>query len=327
MIHVIATAMSGSVQDQMKVKKIKPEFSKYFSEVVLHAVDSHNEAYSKAKNLVAEGNKILIAAGGAGTINSVVRGCYESGNISDDLRIGVIRKGSADLIGKVLNISDDLNLAIKSIVNAIEKDNYIHIDLVGVSDVDNFKYIDYFVGFGGIGVFGNIPYFTENRFKKYYKGILGFLFGDRGPFFVGAVLSSITFYVSKVFKRDKSKITITIDDGKEVVGRWNSVIILNGDLGKHFPIAPGMPLDDGMFRVVLLRDRGLLKLFSQFIGCWTGKILVDKKLGRDIYDVKKIKISPSSDDSYLVNVDGLLNEVHSSIEFKVVYKLKMYHGN
>lgn len=326
-IHVIATTMSGSVKDQMKVKKIKPAFDRYFSDVFLHAVDSHEEAYTKAKNLVAKGETILIAAGGAGTINSVVRGCYESERMGDDLRIGVIRKGSADLIGKVLNISDDLNSAIKSIANAIKKDNYIDIDLIGVYSARDDRYLDYFVGFGGVGVFGGIPYFTENRLKKYYKGILGFVFGDRGPFFVGAVLSSLTFYFAKIFKRNKSKMTITIDDNKSITGRWNSVIILNGDLGKHFPIAPNKPLDDGGFRVVLLRDKGLFKLFFQFFGCWTGKILEDESLGRDIYDVKKLKISLLSGDDYLVNVDGLLNKVNSSTEFEVVDRLKMYHGN
>jgi hypothetical protein len=34
------------------------------------------------------------------------------------------------------------------------------------------------VGFGGFGLFGDVPRFTESRFVKYYKGILRMLFGD-----------------------------------------------------------------------------------------------------------------------------------------------------
>ena len=33
------------------------------------------------------------------------------------------------------------------------------------------------IGFGGVGIFGDIPRFTESRFIKYYKGFLGYFFG------------------------------------------------------------------------------------------------------------------------------------------------------
>ena len=32
---------------------------------------------------------------------------------------------------------------------------------------------EHFVGYGGVELFGRIPHFTENRFMKWYKGILG----------------------------------------------------------------------------------------------------------------------------------------------------------
>jgi len=323
-IGIIATTMSGSIKDQMKVGRIEPGFKKYFSDVKLYKADSHGDAYLKAKELVDSGVNIVVAAGGAGTINSVVRGCHESSNVSKDLRIGVIRKGSADLIGKVLKISDNLDVAIRTIAESINKDKYINIDLIQVSSsIDN---KDYFVGFGGLGVFGGIPYFTENKLKKYYKGILGFLFGDRGPFFIGAILSSITFYTSKIFNRDKSKFEIIFDKNKKLTGKWNSIIILNGDLGKHFPVAPDCPLDDGKFRVVLLKDMGLFKLISQFAGCWSGKILKDSKLGGEFFDVTELDVYPCSEKKYFVNVDGLLKKEGSSINFKIVDQLKMYYG-
>ena len=37
---------------------------------------------------------------------------------------------------------------------------------------------------------------------------------------------------------------------------WAAVIVLNGDLGKDFPLGRGLPLASGNFRVVLLRYQG-----------------------------------------------------------------------
>jgi len=38
------------------------------------------------------------------------------------------------------------------------------------------------IGFGGLGVFGDIPRFTESRVIKAYKGVLGQLFRRPRPF-------------------------------------------------------------------------------------------------------------------------------------------------
>jgi hypothetical protein len=135
------------------------------------------------------GARILISAGGSGTFNAVVEGCYDAGVSLDDLRLGFLRKGSADLIGKVLQMPDNIGDAIEVFINSIKEDQFLACDVIQASSARGDAKERRFVGYGGAEIFGEIPYITENRFMKYYKGVLSQLFGDLGPFFVGTSLT------------------------------------------------------------------------------------------------------------------------------------------
>ncbi len=55
-IEVIATTISGSISDWSKVERIVPLFAAHgWSDVTMHAVDSHAEARQRASELVASG--------------------------------------------------------------------------------------------------------------------------------------------------------------------------------------------------------------------------------------------------------------------------------
>ncbi|UCC90783.1 MAG: hypothetical protein JSW24_01065, partial [Dehalococcoidia bacterium] len=177
-IEVIATTMSGSIRDQQKVQRIGPAFSSRTSRPVrVHTADSHTQAREITERLVAEGSRIIVSAGGAGTFNAVVEGCHLAGRVPSDLRLGFLRKGSADLIGKVLGIPDQLEAAVEAILAALGTGSCVPADVLTVeaTDADGGVQRRKLVGFGGLGVFGEVPRFTESRFIKVYKGVLGSL--------------------------------------------------------------------------------------------------------------------------------------------------------
>ena len=211
-IDVIATTISGSVKDWGKVEQIVPLFRKFGEqEAFLFPVDSHQQAREKTCELIQKGSRILISAGGSGTFNSVLEGCLDSKVDLKDISLGFLRKGSADLIGKALGMSDDIEEAVKIFVECINEDRVVACDVIEAVNKRDGANIRHFVGYGGAELFGRIPHFTENRFIKYYKGILGQLFGDLGPFSVGAVLAS----ASKTFgdwRKGKTKWKIRVDD-------------------------------------------------------------------------------------------------------------------
>ena len=196
-IDVVATTISGSIKDWGKIKRIIPLFAESGeTDVALYSVDSHAEARSKTADLVDGGSKIIISAGGSGTFNAVLEGCFDAGGDTSDLKLGFLRKGSADLIGKVLGMPDEIEKAIEVFVRAIRENIVVPCDVLKASSEEGEVVARRFVGYGGAELFGRVPHYTENRFIKYYKGLLSQLFGDMGPFFVGTSLA----ITEKIFK-------------------------------------------------------------------------------------------------------------------------------
>jgi len=205
-INVIATTISGSIKDWRKIGSIENEFKKnYLGKINVCIVNSHKEAYEKTAELVRQGENTFVSAGGAGTFNSVLEGSRTRHGFPEEYRLAFLRKGSADLMGKVLGISDDLSSAVRTITESIRQDRNIESDVI---EIEINKTKRHFIGFGGIGIMGIVPFFTENRFIKYYKGFLGYFFGDRGPFFVGANLALLKYYRDTAIKKHAFYVTI-----------------------------------------------------------------------------------------------------------------------
>lgn len=322
-INIIATTISGSIKDWKKIDLIKGEYEKFYDgKINVYVLDSHMEARLKANQLVKKGEKIIVSAGGAGTFNSVLEGCRLENGFPEGLRLSFLRKGSADLIGKVLNIPDELTAAAKIMSNGIKNDNILESDVIQIN-IDEKDY--HFIGFGGVGIFGIVPYFTESRFKKYYKGILGYLFGDRGPFFFGVSLAGIKYYKDKIFR--KTRFIVDCGAEKFPATQYSSIIIMNGDLGKDFPLARGLPLATGDFQVILFKDYGLFNSYRQLLNSWKGEIINDnEKLGVKIVRTKSLTIEPEKPNEYMVNVDGLLVKTKGKIKYRISDRINLVTG-
>ncbi|MBU8934858.1 MAG: hypothetical protein KOO62_12785 [candidate division Zixibacteria bacterium] len=318
-IDVIATTISGSVSDWGKVGRIVPLFREHGEDNVnLISVDSHADARQKACELVKDGSEILISAGGSGTFNAVVEGCYDARCDFNRLRLGFLRKGSADLIGKVLGMPDEIEEAIEVFVNSIREDKVVPCDVLLASSEHGDSDVRHFVGYGGAEVFGEVPRFTENRFIKYYKGILSQLFGDLGPFFVGTSLAVI----SKIFRhigRGKRQWEIMVDGQAVTQGYYQAIMIVNGYLGPNMPFAQGVPLGSGDFHVFAIRDMGVFKLPMQLKHAWDASVLEDPdRWGFEGFRVKeKLVLRPDGDSVFPLNTDGSALECYGSASVEI----------
>lgn len=319
-IDVVATTMSGSLKDQAKVGRIEPEFrSRTARPVRVYKAHSHAEAQAIAHDVVARGGRTIVSAGGAGTFNAVLEGAHVGGRLPDDLRVAFLRKGSADLIGKVLGIPDELPAAVRAIVGGIESGDTVDADVLVVRGAsgDGSAQTRHLVGFGGFGVFGDIPRFTESRAIKLYKGILGALFGDLGPFFTGLALSSASWQGRRLLRRVPA-LSLTLD-GDELARRtWVSVILMNGDLGASFPLGRGLDLASGTFRVIALPYRGAAETVRQALACKTAAVLDDpQRYGALVRDVRTLTVRPADARLFMVNVDGLRMMTRGSVSVSV----------
>jgi diacylglycerol kinase family enzyme/thymidylate kinase len=323
-IEVVATTMSGSFEDQQKVARILPAFEEVTTRPVrVHLADTHEEAESISRRLVAGGARTIVSAGGAGTFNAVLEGCLDDGRVPPDLRLAFLRKGSADLIGKALGVPDDLEAAAAAIAGAIDAGHELPADVIAIETTEPGQ-LRHMVGFGGIGVFGDVPRFTEGRVIKYYKGLLGTAFGDLGPFYVGLALATLWWSLRRLFRR-VPLLELSLDDELLPPRRSRSVIVLNGDLGKDFPLGRGLPFGARTIRVVILEHHGPRAMLRQVTGSRTGKLLDDPAAFNAIVrDVATLTVRPvGSPPPFMVNVDGLRLMTAGAVRFSAAGTVRL----
>jgi diacylglycerol kinase family enzyme len=288
--------MSGSIQDQRSVQRIGPEFqSRTSRRVRVHLADSHAEAHAIAHAVVAEGGRTIVSAGGAGTFNAVLEAAHINGTVPSDLRLAFLRKGSANLIGKTLGIPEHLPEAVEAILRGIECDRCVLADILVVETTEPEGRVlrRHMVGFGGLGVFGEVPRFTESRLIKVYKAILGSLLGDLGPFYTGLVLAAGWWQLLRLLGRVPPMI-LTLDDHHSSPEIWVAVMVLNGDLGADFPLGRGLPLGSGSFRVIALPYKGFRQALRQMKAAQRGTILDEPKIyGAVVSTVRNFTAQPS----------------------------------
>jgi len=324
-VEVIATTISGSIQDWGKVKRIVPLFEKHGrTDVTLHVARSHDEARAQTRELVAGGARCLISAGGSGTFNRVLEGCVDSGVGLGEIRLGFLRKGSADLIGKTLGMPDEIAEAIRVFAESLATDRTVPCDVIRVESAGGPEPARHLVGYGGAAIFGRIPHYTENRFIKYYKGVLGSLLGDMGPFLVGSVL---TVFERTIKSTGRRKLPWSLEiDGEEVARRrYQALILANGYLGPNMPFARGVPLGSGDFHLFGIRDLGLIRLPGQFRHAWDGSVLKSpERWGFERYRITgELRLSPGDGRPFPVNVDGSSMVCENSVSFRIVDRIRL----
>ena len=328
-IEVIATTISGSISDWGKISRIVPLFRKHgWKDVSLHSVNSHSQARKLTHELAANGTRTIISAGGSGTFNSVLEGCIDSKVELENFTLGFLRKGSADLIGKSLGMPDEIEDAVKVFVDSLSLNRTVKCDVIQAKTGGSGNVPRHFVGYAGAEIFGMIPRISENRFTKYYKGFIGQVFGDLGPFFVSATLAVLE-KICKQIAYSKTRWKVLVDGEEAFQDSCQVMIIVNGDLGPDLPFARSVPLGSGNFFLFIIKDMGLFKLPGQFKHAWDSSIMEQKnKWGFESYLVEKIlKIEPDIKKSFPVNIDGSTMHCRNSAIFRIIDQINLISKN
>jgi len=323
-IDVIATTISGSLADWKKVERIVPLFAEHgYADVRLHEVDSHAAARAVTCKALQEGGCIPISAGGSGTFRAVLEGCIDSGGELADVRLGFLRKGSADLIGKVLDMPDEIEIAIQVFADSITADRYLPADILRASSPSSEEVPRHFIGYGGAELFGRIPYYTENRYTKYYKGILSQFFGDLGPFMTGTALALMERLLKAPFRR-KTRWRIVADGQPAAEDAFQAIMLVNGYLGPDLPYSD-QPLGSGEFYCFGLRNLGASKLLPQIKHARNGSIMDEPEHWGllAITAKEKLELIPNHGKPFPVNVDGGTFMAQESMLFERIGKIPL----
>lgn len=221
------------------------------------------EATPIARKAIKDGYPIVIAMGGDGTIEAVMRGLAGS-----KVRMGIIPTGNENNVALSLGISKDLEEACAMIAS----DNTLKLDLGQVKTRKGKK-----------SVF----------FEIATVGLSAAIYPDAAKVAKGN-LSKITDAVKTFFHQETRPIfSLTLNDESKFEVETMLVMVANTPtFGKKFMVAPNASLQDGLLDISVYPDFSKSELLRYYAAVMNGGYSGDKKVQH--YQARKLKIKPSS---------------------------------
>jgi YegS/Rv2252/BmrU family lipid kinase len=220
------------------------------------------EATPVARRAGKNGYKVVIAMGGDGTIEAVMRGM-----IGSKARLGIIPAGTQNNIAKSLGIPSDLEKACALIAS----DDTLKLDIGRVKTRKGKKF-DFFE-MATIGLSATI-YPDANKMAS-------------GKF-SGIKATALTFF----HQETKPKIFLTFNDESKINVETMLVMVSNTPIfGKNFMVAPEASLQDGLLDISVYPDFSKVELLRYYAAVMDEGYSGDKKAQH--YQARKIKVKAS----------------------------------
>lgn len=180
------------------------------------------------RTALRKGCKLIVAAGGDGTLNEIVNavGAKKAG-----VRVGLIPLGTGNDFARTLDLPTDVDEAI----DLLRAGRMRRLDLVRVTS----DRVRYFVNVSGAGFSGLVDQKMTPKMKKTW-GPLAYLRG------AAAALPELRAY----------RTTLSIDNRESLKLSLYNVVIANGRyVAGGRLIAPEASIDDGLLDIVLIQER------------------------------------------------------------------------
>ena len=195
--------------------------------------EAPGHAIELAKSAAKKGCKLVVTIGGDGTINEVVNGLYDSGNLAD-VMLGIISTGTGRDYIRTIGIPWAYQEACQCLMNPRK----FTVD-VGVIEYmkDGQMVKRLFVNFAGLGFDAEVVRTTTQKYKA---------LGNTVSYLTG-LLSTLLFYRNK-------NISLTVD-GSTTERKICTVLMSNGKYGGGGMFAaPDADPTDGLLDVLIIGD-------------------------------------------------------------------------
>jgi len=228
------SARAASQTDRIRKLSPAPE---------LHVTDGPGSAEKLASLLAEEGHKVIVAAGGDGTVNEVVNGIsnYNAtlGSPNDHVSLGILPVGTMNVMAYEMALPGR-NLEA----------NWEIINQGATRDVDLWMANDqYFCQLAGVGLDAEIVQQTTWDMKKRF-----------GPL-------SYVMTAARVLGQEAPLLSVEIDGRPPLFG---SVVLVGN--GRHYggpvPVFKNASNSDGLLDIIIFHGRGPLEVF-QFLSAMT----------------------------------------------------------
>jgi len=204
----------------------------------IYATRSREEAIDLARKFAEEGEELIIAAGGDGTLNAVVEGLAGSSTA-----LGIFPTGTMNVFAREMGIPYD---KLENAMEVIDEGHSEEVDLFAMNGAP-------FVQMAGIGFDAQVIEETPWESKK-RLGALAYLLA-----------------AMKVLRGKPPTFKVTFSDGRELEGI--ALLVGNGSLyGGQFPLFKNASNSDNLLDVVIFKEAGYQLVKDSLTGLVKGGI-------------------------------------------------------
>ena len=220
------------------------------------------EATPIARKAIKDGYKTVIAMGGDGTIEAVMRGMMGS-----KVRLGIVPAGTENNIAKSLGIPKDLEEACALIAS----DHTLKLDMGQVTTRKGKKFV---------------------FFEMATIGLSAAVYPDANKAASGKLSSIKATAMTFIHQETRPRVFLTLDDESKIEVETMLVMVSNTPVfGKDFLVAPEASLQDGLLDISVYPDFSKVELIRYYAAVMDGGYSGDGKVQN--YQARKIKVESS----------------------------------
>lgn len=240
-----------------------------------------------ARAAIADGAERVVAIGGDGTINEVVNGFFDAGQLrSPDVAFGVIPFGTGGDFRKTLRVPDDPVAAAR--ILAAGHTRRLDVGKLEFTGHDGADQLRMFINIASFGLSGLVDDYV-NKSSKRLGGKLSFMLA--------------TARAALRYQNQRVHLEFDGDPGDSADVSINTVAVANGRyFGGGMFIAPDAELDDGYFDVVVVGDFGRLEMAVSSGRLYKGTHLSHDKISHR--RARVVRAEAVGADEVLLDVDG-----------------------
>jgi len=237
------------------------DFDAELTQYPLHATEI-------AARALDEGYRYVVCVGGDGTVNETMNGLIVGDRIHPDVVLSIIPGGTASDFVRTMGISVDPSQACQ--VTLGQETRAVDIGEIRCMR-DGKAYQRFFVNVAGLGFDGEVADQVNRRSKR-----------------IGGTVPYLTSLVLTLFSYKNKDVELTLD-GRAMSGRYNSVIVCNGQyFGGGMWVGPKAVADDGIFDVVILKDLGRLEFLMNVPRVYKGTHLTHPKV--ELFQAREVHV-------------------------------------
>lgn len=266
---IICNPGAGSVEDR---ESIREKLQELRGAQVLFT-ENEGDAGRFAKDAIEQGQDLVVAAGGDGTLNEVINGIAEQ---AGQIQVGLVPLGTGNDFARTLELPD----SIEDCIEILRAGKTRPVDLVRFTG----EHVRYFVNVSAGGFSGTVDEKLTPEIKKTW-GPLAYLRS------AAEALPELKGY----------RTTIVLDEGEPIELELYNAVVANGRfVAGGTQVAPEALVDDGLLDLVLVPKKPMSEI--AFV---TARMLLGKHLNSDgVIFHRAAKISITSKPGMWFNVDG-----------------------